>query len=157
MRSWWRQNLRARDRAELFATEWSDDPAVLAEHAANSGAFRWGCYLDGRPVAMIGAAPRWPGVWTAWAWGTDDWPRVVLTLTRHVRRFMLPALLRAGAHRVDAWALAEHEDARRWLERCGAKPVNHLVGWGRNRETFVVHVWTRHGAKRAVLGADWKE
>lgn len=144
------RNLRERDREELFATRFGDDPADLANSAVASGGFRWGAYLDGRPVAAIGAQPRWPGVWTAWAYGTDDWPRVALTLTKHVRRFMLPALLRAGAHRVDAFALETHTDARRWLEMLGARPKNILAKWGRNGENFVCYVWTRKQTMRVI-------
>lgn len=147
------QNLRARDREELFATRYGNDPADVARDATLSGAFRWGAYLDGRPVAAVGAFPRWPNVWTAWAYGTDDWPRVVLTLTRHVRRFMIPALYRSGAIRVDAMALASHYDARKWLVSLGAEPEVTLDKWGKNGQTFVNYVWTRKAAKQVMLAS----
>lgn len=143
-------NLRDRDRKELFATSWRNDPAELARDATMTGAFRWAAYLDGTPVALIGAMPRWPGVWSAWAYGTDDWHHVVGALSRHVRRFMLPALFNAGAHRVDAFALAEHEDARKWLSFLGAEQQNTLDKWGKNGETFVCYVWTREKTKRLI-------
>lgn len=140
-------NLRARDREELFATRYGDDPADIARDATLTGAFRWGAYLDGTPVAALGAFPRWPGVWTAWAYGTDDWPKVIRLLTRHARNFMLPALYRAGVHRVDACAMESHTDARLWLEYLGAEPKEVLDKWGRNGETFVNYVWTRQQTK----------
>lgn len=143
-------NLRERDKAELFATRWSNSPAELAQTAVHTGAFRWSACLDGTPEALIGAMPRWPGVWSAWAYGTDEWPRVVGALTRHVRRFMLPALFNAGAHRVDAFALEEHEDARKWLSFLGAEENNTLDKWGKNGETFVCYVWTRENTKRLI-------
>lgn len=140
-------NLRPRDREELFATRYGNDPAALARDAVATGAFRWGAYLDGRPVAMVGAFPRWPNVWTAWAYGTPEWPKAALTITRHVRRFMLPAIYNSGAHRVDALALASHTDARRWLESLGAVAEKTLDNYGRNGEKFVSYVWTRETAK----------
>lgn len=140
-------NLRERDREEIFATQYGDDPAAVASTAVATGSFRWGAYLDGRPVAAIGAVPRWPNVWTAWAYGTDEWPRVVLSLTRHTRRFILPALYRAGAIRVDALALESHNDARAWLEYLGAEPHFTLENWGRDGQTFVHYVWTRKQTK----------
>lgn len=145
-------NLRERDKKELFATRYGNDPADLARDATRSGDFRWSACVDGVPVALIGAMPRWPGVWSAWAYGTDEWPAVVGTLTRHVRRFMLPALFNAGAHRVDAFALAEHDDARKWLEFLGAEQENTLDKWGKNGETFVCYVWTREKTKRLIEG-----
>lgn len=143
-------NLRQRDRDELFATNYGEDPELLARHAVAGGAFRWAAYLDGEPVAAIGAFPRWPGVWTVWAYGTDDWPSVVVSVTRHVRRFMLPAIVNSGAHRADALALAEHSDARRWLISLGAKEEHTLDGWGKKGQTFVSYVWTRKTAKALI-------
>lgn len=136
-------NLRERDRQEIFATRYGSNPADLARDVVLTGGFRWGAYLDGRPVAGIGAYPRWPNVWSVWAFGTDEWPRAAIALTRHVKKVMLPALLKAGAHRADCYALKEHGDARRWLEYLGAVPVNILDNWGRSGETFVCYSWTR--------------
>lgn len=147
------QNLRERDREELFATRYGDDPADLARDALMSGAFRWAAYLDGRPVAAIGAFPRWPNVWSAWAYGTDEWPQVVLTLTKHARRFMMPAIYRSGAIRMDAMALSTHHDARRWLASLGAKPETTLANWGKSGQTFVCYVWTRKDTKQALLAS----
>lgn len=144
------QNMRARDREEIYATRFGEDPDEVARDVIASGAFRWGAYLDGKCVALIGAHPRWPNVWTAWAFGTDDWNRVVLTLSKHVRRFMIPALYRAGAVRVDAMALATHMDARLWLTAMGAEPEKPLANWGKNGQTFVCYVWTRQAAKQAL-------
>lgn len=143
-------NLRARDREELFATRYGNDPADVARDAVQTGAFRWGAYLDGEPIAAIGAMPRWPRVWSAWSYGTDKWPRAALTLTKHVRGFMLPALYHAGAIRVDALSLGSHTDARRWLELLGAEAEISLDNWGRNGETFVNYVWTRKKTKRLI-------
>lgn len=145
------KNLRARDRQEIFACRYGEDPAELARDATNSGAFRWGAYVDGKPVAAIGAVPRWPRVWSVWAYGTDEWPKVAVLLTRHARRFMMPALYRSGAIRVDARALATHTDARAWLEYLGAEPKEVLDKWGKNGETFVNYVWTREQTKALLL------
>lgn len=136
------ENLRERDRREIFATRWEDDPNGLALDTVAAGGFSWVASYKDRPVAVIGATPRWPKVWTAWAYGTDEWPRVVRRLTKHVRRFMMPALRNAGAIRVDCIALEEHHDARRWLTALGAQQEKTLASWGRNGETFVGYSWT---------------
>ena len=144
------QNMRDRDREEIFATRYGNDPEDVARDAVASGAFRWGAYLDGRPVAAVGAFPRWPNVWTAWAFGTDEWPRVVLSMSKHVRRFMIPGIYRSGAIRVDATAMASHADARAWLTAMGAVPEKILDNYGKNGQAFVCYVWTRKQAKETM-------
>lgn len=152
---WVAQNMRPQDREEIFATQWTDDPEELVRNVMASGAFRWGVYVDGMPVAMIGAMPRWPNVWTAWAFGTRDFKRVILTLTRHVKHFMMPALLNNGAVRVDAYALATHDASNKWLRSLGATPGKTLAGWGKNSETFVCYTWSRQD-NSALATADFQ-
>lgn len=144
------RNMRKRDREEIYATRFGENPEQVTAEVVASGAFRWAAYIEGKPVAAIGAVPRWPGVWTVWAFGTADWSKVTLALTRHVRRFMMPAIFHSGAHRVDCMALAKHTDARRWLEALGAEPETTLDNWGRNGEKFVCYRWTRKTAQRFV-------
>lgn len=140
--------MRDRDRAEIYATRWDDDPVAFADVVANSGDFQWMASADGRPVAMIGATPRWKGVWSVWGFGTAQWPRVVRRLTKHVTGFMIPALHNSGYTRADCFALEEHADTRRWLTAMGAKQDFLLDKWGRNGETFVCYVWTRETTLR---------
>lgn len=141
------RNMRSRDQEEIFATRWLDAPEDLAASVMSSGAFRWGAYVDGKPVAMIGATPRWPKVWSVWAFGTDEWPRAVRTLTKHVKKFMIPALQNAGAVRADAYALSTHKDARRWLTALGAHVETTLANWGKDGQTFVCYCWLRKEQK----------
>lgn len=135
--------LRERDRQEIFATRYGDEPEALAADAANLGAFRWGFYVDGRPVAAMGAVPRWPKVWTAWAFGTDEWSKVAVAMTRHARRFMYPAIKGSGAIRVDCMSLITHTDAHEWLQYLGLRPEKVMDNWGKNGETFVCFSWVR--------------
>jgi hypothetical protein len=135
------QNLRERDREEVFATRYDESPESLAEQTLMCGDFQWIAWRDGLPVASIGAYPAWPNVWTVWAFGTDDWPRVALTLTKHVQRFMIPALKNSGAHRAQCFALDTHHDARRWLVALGAKEGPRLDKFGKNGQTFVLYSW----------------
>lgn len=148
------ENLRARDREEIYATRWGDDPEQLARDTFAAGDFQWIAWVDGVPVASIGAFPSWPGVWTCWAYGTDDWNKVAITLTKHVRRSMIPTLVEMGAHRVQCHALEKHIVARAWLESLGAEPEVRLDNYGRQGQTFVLYSWrqdtTRKGAECAM-------
>jgi hypothetical protein len=144
------RNLRERDRAEIFACQFGDDPVGFGQQVCAAGAFQWGAYIDGRPVAIIGAMPRWPRVWSMFAFGTDEWDKVVLTLTKHARRFILPALYRSGAHRLECAALEAHEDARKWITFLGGQEETRLANYGKNGECFVGFVWMRDDIARAI-------
>lgn len=141
------QHLRDLDRIEASATSWSDEPVEWAAITIAGGRFQWVAYLDEVPVAVLGAAPTWPGNWFAWCLGTADFPHVALTLSRHVKNFMLPALLNAGMLRMTAYAYADYEGAHRWLAFLGGKPEATLENWGKNGETFVSYVWLREAPK----------
>lgn len=137
------RNMRECDREEIYATQWNDDPALFAERVYAVSGFCWVAWLDGRPAAVVGAAPERPNVYAAFAFGTDEWPRVVLSVTRHIRRFMIPALINAGCHRVSCASHAHHTEAHKWLERLGAEREAVHPGYGRGGETFFLYVWKR--------------
>ncbi len=140
-------NMRARDKEEIFALAWKDDPWQLAARTAGLGDFQWTAFYDHEPVAAIGAFPVWPGVWNVWAYGTDLWPKVAITLTRHVKTFMIPAILERGAHRAHCYVLDKNDDAARWLEYLGAVKEASLDNFGKNGQTFHVYSWGRNTTK----------
>lgn len=147
-------NLRQRDREEIFALRWDDDEKKFVnELLPFAGAMTWAWWRDGVPVALQGAWPVRPGVWSCWAFGTQDWPRVVLSMTRHARRFIIPALLRARFHRAEAVALAAHTDSRRWIMALGAREEGFRRGFGRNGEDYVCYVWTPEDVRCASAEA----
>jgi hypothetical protein len=136
------ENLRERDRAEIMALYWEEDLEALIRNTLYvSGAmcriFEW----HGVPVAIVGAAALWPGVWSGFAFGTDLWPHVVLDMTRYARRFIIPALLAVGAHRIECRALASYGGARNWIEALGGRQECTLHRFGKNQEDYVVYVW----------------
>ena len=136
------RDLRPRDMAEIMAVNWDDDrDAFVSRVLAVSGDMCGIWEFQGVPVACLGVFALWPSVWGAFAFGTPDWPHVVLDMTRHVRRFIIPALLAVGAHRVECRALASHDDARKWLTALGAKQEATLRGFGRAGEDFVLYAW----------------
>lgn len=132
-------NLRKADREEIFATYWEEDPKALADITLRCGDMQWIAYYDKVPVASFGSNPVWPNVWNAWAFGTDQWAKTVLSVTKHVRRFMLPAIFRSGAHRVQAYSHGDHVEAHKWLESFGANCEAVLVGFGSRRENFKIY------------------
>lgn len=135
-------NMREPDRTEVFATRWDDDPKAYAEELLPFNGFMWCAVRDGTPCSLWGAVPLWPHNWAAFAFGTKEWPRVVLTMTKHMRRFMMPALHRAKAYRVSAVTHSEYKEAHRWLESFGAVREQTMPYYGKGGEAFFTYVWT---------------
>jgi hypothetical protein len=139
---WIARNMREWDRREIFALRWDDDPRGVAESACQSGDTSWAALVDGIPAVAWGALPMWPGVWSMWAFGTDNFPHACLKVTRMIRRVIIPALVSAGARRAQAYSMAGHDDAQRWLESWGAKRESTAPGFGRGGEDFYLYVRT---------------
>lgn len=141
---WVVRRMRQRDREEIFATRWDDDPEKLVKDVMAGGEFGWVFGDDdGLPVAALGAIPVWNGVWEVWMFATDEWPRVSLGVHRFIKRTMIPALESVGYHRAQCRALDRHTEAHRWLLSLGAYKESELPNYGRNGETFYLFCWTR--------------
>jgi hypothetical protein len=82
-----------------------------------------------------------PVVAGCWAFGTDGWPRVVKGVTRHVKRVMVPALLKEGFHRAECRALAKREDTKLWLTSLGWKAEAAMSEFGVRHEDFTLFAW----------------
>jgi len=136
-------NLRAADRREIEATVHRFDSAALARATC-------GCRLgfvaaadDLTPVAALAACELWPGVWQLGLFATPRWPEVGRSVTRFARRWLGSRLDALGAHRAQAFSIAGHEEAQRWMLRLGARCEATLAGWGKGGEDFKVFVWRR--------------
>lgn len=141
--------MRERDAREIYATCWDENPEHLADRVVAGGSFRFVFAVDGVPACVVGAAPLWPNVWAAFMFATDDWPRVAVSVTRFVRRVMIPVLFEQGVIRVSAASDSAHDTAHRWLELLGAeREGSPLLDFGKDGETFFNYVWRRpHVAK----------
>ncbi len=136
-------NLRQADRQELAATMGAFDSSLIAAASARATVGFIAAADDGMPVAAVGATRLWPGVWQVGMFATALWPEVALGATRHVKRWLMPAVREAGAHRAHAFSLATHHEAHRWLEWLGASRETTLRGWGRGGEDFILFAWWR--------------
>src|SRR3546814_4691719 len=98
------ERMREWDRREIFAARWNDDPFPLAAECQLYGSFTWVAHLD-RPIAFVGATPMPPGVWSVLLFATDEFHKIRLSLTKHAKRVMIPALVEVRAHRAECHSL----------------------------------------------------
>jgi hypothetical protein len=148
------RNMRAQDRAEIFATRFDDDAGRVAAETvafARFGCVAWSDRGGQEPVAVACAIPSWPGVWSVGMYATDRWPEVAQATTRWIKGVLIPDLTAAGAHRAECRSLASHATAHRWLQRLGAAREARLAAYGRNREDFFLYAWTRSTLTRSTL------
>lgn len=138
-------NLREIDAAEIYNMRGHDDPLLLAREVVYAASYGKAAIAEhnGRPAAIIGAAPLWPNVWTVFSFGTDDWPKCAMALTRYGKRVLTPYLMARGVHRLQCESRIDHIQAHKWLSVMGAKPDGLLGGYGRDGSDYVMFSWRR--------------
>jgi hypothetical protein len=134
------KHMRDHDRREAEAVLHDPSPAAIAWHACNSGSLVRVLHTD-RPVFVLGVTERWPRVWTAWMFATEEFPTVAKAATRYVRSALLPALRNLGMVRADAQSLADNVSAHAWMKLTGAVFDVDLKAWGSQGEDFVQYRW----------------
>ena len=137
-------HLRDRDAQEIYGLRWTDSPLALAQDTYSIIAQHgvgWVALWDGRPVATLGIVEKWPRVWQVFSYGTDDWRRSVLTLSRHGKTVIKDYLLSRDAHRLECETHCEHIDAHRWLEMMGAEKEGIRSGYGKDGSDYITYVW----------------
>src|SRR5262245_16355390 len=129
--------LRLDDRREVFGLKWTDSEELVAQEIIDNGPPSFVINAsDGEPVYAVGLIPTRPGVWACWGFGTDRWSEVATTVTRLLRKSVIPGLIASGAHRVEAVSIIDKVAAHRWLKHIGAREEATLLGYGRNGETY---------------------
>lgn len=104
-------------------------PADIADTVMARPELTWVVWHDGLPAAVIGGTENAPGRWLMFCFSTDAFPKVVLPLTRFVRRTMLPLLFNdLGAIRLEAASHRKNVEVHKWLGLCGAVKVGERDG-----------------------------
>ena len=133
------RHLRREDEHECLAMSPWTTREELAEAAVAWGGLRYACVdVAGTAVAVAGLVERWPGVATAWAFGTELFSLYAIEITRACRRALAAAFNGARIHRVQAMSWAGHHEAHRWLEVLGFTREAVLRCFGRAREDYIV-------------------
>lgn len=132
-------NLEARvfelaDYGRVFPVEHGQDAPlrhIVTEMHAPGDLIRT-LYLDGDPVALAGITEMWPGVGRVWVWLEDSARHHVLSLTRLVKRDLLPKAFEAGFVRLEADVATDDEAAINWVEVLGFHREATLQNRGHN-------------------------
>jgi hypothetical protein len=131
------------DLRELSCTRDTSDFPRLARDAADSHYCK--VALDhGRPVMAFGAkrfpALLDPGIAFVWAFKTDLGWRAARTVTKHIRRIMIPALRADGIDRAACFVHRENGLSCRWLAHLGFTPKATLPGFGTPHRDLILYM-----------------
>ncbi len=129
--------MRRGDREEIAATREPFDTVELTRDCLRVGHFAWVAGRDDPPIAVVGAVPMHPGVWSCWMFATDEFPRIALGLTKFARRVIIPSLAQSGCRRAQCLSAEGHDVAHEWLRSLGAIEESRMEGYGKSGETFV--------------------
>ena len=131
------------DVRELSCTRDTADFRKLAGDALGSQYCK--VALDnGRPVMAFGAK-RFPAVMDptvafVWAFKTDLGWRAVRTVTKHIRRVMIPALRADGVEKAACFVHKENALSCRWLAHLGFAPKATLPGLGTPHRDLILYL-----------------
>lgn len=136
------RNLRKMDAEEILPLIWGGKPENLAAITVAAGGWATVALSGVEPVAAFGVIEAKPKFWNVWMYATDSWPKVALSVTRNIKREIIPTLVSKGAVRADCWSMAGHTTAHRWLECLGAIREATLEDYGASRKVFHCYSWT---------------
>jgi len=137
-------NMRARDAEEIYGMRWDDDPEAVAyetRQAIEMGTGRV-FHHESEPVAVCGAVEIHPGVFSAFAYGTDRWRHVVKAVAVYSLLDLKPWCAERG-HRVECKSRWNHKTAHLWLESLGATMEGVLYKFGKDGADYYQFAWTR--------------
>ena len=137
------ENLREIDRRECINAFFGTPQDLAISHFSFRGAYTRVVWFGSAPAAVVGTYEMWPGVWSMWAFGTDLWPKVVVPITKFIRRELDPFIKSQGAHRAQAIAHADHTEAHAWIEMLGMEREGVLKGYGRDGSDYVSFAWRK--------------
>lgn len=151
---WVAANMRKADAEEIYPLWFDPTPDALATAVMARPEYAWLAADANGPIAVFGMVEVRPGAWQAFAFGTDDFPKVAGEVTKFLLRKVKPHLFNVlGAVRVFAHSHGDHASAHAWLRMLGAKSTPDPE-YGPNGETYLHFVlrrsdWQLSEAKKA--------
>lgn len=138
------RNLRACDRAELFAQRFEDDAEAFAGELALAiprAIFAMALLADdGEPVAFVVLFLAAPGLASVSLLATGRFAEIGRPAHRFLRRVVRDRVFQT-LRRVECRALAANHATRRWLRKLGFREERRLKLYGKAGEDFVQLAW----------------
>lgn len=133
-------NMRASDYAEIRSMLPTDNPlewAAMLHMAVAKKGCGWITRFNGRPAACMGLFENHPGNWQVFSFGTDLYPRVMVTFKPKID-LMIAYARDLGMHRLECKSISSHTLAHGCIRLVGMTHEATLKSYGRNREDYYV-------------------
>jgi hypothetical protein len=124
------------DRVEMALTRDPADYVQLAKDAWESQ-FKFVVLDNGFPVMAFGAKPI-EGTALVWGFKTDKGWSSISTVTKFLRRVMIPALKDIGVRRAICLVHPDNRASQRWLTHLGFSPKATFTGFGSRKEDVLL-------------------
>lgn len=122
-------HLREADRVELAVSRDPDQWEQLVLDVLGTLQCK-AALVDDHPALAFGAKLVAPTTVTVWGFGTDEARLAGGTVTRYVRRRMIPLLRQIGITRAQCAVHVDNAISRRWLAVLGFRPEAPVPGMG---------------------------
>lgn len=146
-------NMREKDSEEILALRPHDIPVRLAweayHHVLNSGRGKV-AWVNGRPAAFAAFTEDWPGTWSVWMCGTDDFKAAAIPLLKWFRTEANEILTVCKGHRLQCDSRADYEEAHKMIRAFGGVEESTLRRYGKDGSDYIRFVWF-NGENDAVL------
>lgn len=140
-------NMRAHDREEIYGMLPHDNPLRLAwdcYHMILNGGRGQIAWHNGKPAGLAAFVESWPGVWSVFMFGTDDFRSCALPLVRWFRREAKEILSTCKGHRLQCDSLCGYDEAHRLIQAFGGRPEGPpMEGYGKSGQAYQRFVWLK--------------
>ena len=153
--TWICLNLREQDQAEIYGQRPHDNPLRLA-HEAHTALTHMGrgkiAWHAGQPAAVIGFYERWPGMWEAVSFGTENYKDVGVELMRAGRAMARDILTEFGANRLQADSRVDNLEAHKFIRILGGTPEGPpMRAYGKDGSDYQRLVWLNERDRGLVV------
>lgn len=131
-------NLDKIDLAMLSFEENIEDICLSLLDMCDTSGYCWVFSYNGQPEAFYGVCETLPGIWSVFGFGTENFYKIKYTVTKFIKRRVIPILISKKARRAVALTRGE---GNKWLQSLGAKIETVLKNWGKDGSNYTMLTW----------------
>lgn len=136
-------NMSSVDLLELGQISFVKDKMLIGQalfQVCQESGYSWIFSRDDQPIAFYGCHQVMPDIWAVCGFRTDDFYKVKFTVTRFIKKRIIPILMSVGARKVISLVRGNGNE---WLQSLGAKHLATYKEWGQDGSDYTMLCWDR--------------